>query len=198
MVLTDRHLVLVSGPPGCGKDLFSGMLAERLPAARVDKVAARLKELTHRFFGIESFHGSFEGVKGHTNDRFWGLSPREAYTAFSEQLIKPLFGKTYLGRYLLAKFWFDSSSKVFIVSDAGFADECGVLITYFGANRTTLVRVSRAGCTFHGDSRSSWDPPAGVHVVEVQNDSTIDHLEAVADKFASAWKERAIRTGGAV
>jgi len=184
-----RTLVLVNGPPGCGKDTFAAMVAAKLPRTRVDKFATYLKELTHRVFELSVPSNAFEGIKDTPNARFWGVTPRQAYIALSEKFIKPLLGEDFFGRYVSQKFRMDRGSETFVISDSGFPEEAAALIEDFGLEHSVLVRMYRKGCSFKNDSRFYWPAPAGLRVMEVKNDGSLADLTKTVSEFLEEWRK---------
>jgi hypothetical protein len=160
-------LVLLNGPPRCGKDFAGRLLAKRQGVA-VDKFARILKERCHAAYGKPELpHDYFEAVKDEPCDLFLGRTPREVYIAFSEAFMKPLHGKNVFGRMLAAE-WAGHSVPCLVITDSGFREEAEALIEGLGsAATTTLIRIHRQGRTFAGDSRSYLD--LGVREADVVN-----------------------------
>ena len=148
-----KKLVLLNGPPRCGKDTVGQMLVERLPGYRVDKFARKLKDLCHCLYGICGLpHSHYELCKDEPRAEFLGLSPRQVYIGLSERYFKPMHGLDVFGRMLLEDYRsFDGPGL--IITDCGFNDEVPPMIEHFGAASTLLVRLRRDGRDFSGDSR---------------------------------------------
>ena len=99
--------ILISGAPRSGKDTLAREILEtcRSEGLRVsqDAVARPLKAATHAAFA--ALHGipaeqvpewdAFEVVKDEPCAFFAGISPREAYIRFHEDLVKPHLGNTF-------------------------------------------------------------------------------------------------------
>jgi hypothetical protein len=177
------HLILLNGPPRCGKDTAGEILAKRIPYARTAKVSAELKRMTHRLYGLRPEliqHDAFEASKDEPYEGFLCVTPRKAYIAVSELLLKPLHGDDALGKMLARSI---HPEGVLIVTDSGFRAEAEPLVAL--AARTLLVHVHREGCTFEGDSRDYWNwrAPHGPErsVLEVVNPGTLDGYERVLE-----------------
>lgn len=146
------NLLLLNGPPRSGKDSIGAALNDRgwvcLSFARV------LKDMTHRMYGVTCSHDHFEHIKDQPCGAFYGKTPRQAYIAVSETLIKPLHGKTFFGERMLdvlKPFDVSKSRYSIVITDCGFVDEVRVVAAKY---KSTLVRVVRPGYTFKDDSRS--------------------------------------------
>lgn len=174
-----RFVFLVNGPPRAGKDTFGTMLLSNSPRPTYHaKMSKLLKERTHALYGVPcTQHDVFEGGKDEPSEWFFGLTPRQAYIAVSERLLKPMHGNEVLGRLLVADIEANGSEAgVVVVTDSGFAAEAQPVIAAFGAENCALVRLHRPGCTFDGDSRS-YIELEGVRTFDIQNVASLDMLE---------------------
>ncbi len=167
-----KKIILLNGPPRCGKDFAGGILWDILPDAQVNKFAAQLKVRTHALYlkfdrhGLAFLHDHYEDCKDMPHPDFEGATPREAYIAFSEQYVKPLHGEAQFGRWLLDQIQ-DTPYETHIITDSGFVPEAKVLIEAFDAENITLVRIHREGCGFSSDSRSYLELP--VKTIDIVN-----------------------------
>lgn len=186
-----KRIVLLNGPPRCGKDTAGQILREEFGAVP-QKFAHALKVGTHALFaamlgdladdaGGDPCHDDayYEDRKEEPMPEFLGLTPRQAYIAVSEVLMKPTFDRQVFGRILADRIAHSGTAHpIHVVTDSGFEPEGMVLVDRFGAHNCTLVRLHRPGCDFSGDSRSYIDLP-GVRTLDVQNDGTVDNLRAL-------------------
>lgn len=194
-------IILLNGPPGCGKDTVSGMLVAALgQAARPMKFADPLKWATAALYdyllgrsdvdesdlmvAIES-----RAMKDEPHDGFFGLTPRQAIINVSETLLKPVHGEGFFGKLAAAEIIRQRVAAVtpraprlrpefFVFSDSGFVSEAQVLANHFGEDSIFLVHIHRHGCTFDGDSRSHIYLGGGVPPYLLQNHGTLDELSA--------------------
>ena len=78
----------------------------------------------------------------------------------SEEVIKPLFGYNYFGKYLAEEIGVSDSCGV-VISDSGFAQELMPILDrdYYTFNdiEVHVVQLTKDGCTFEGDSRTYLD-----------------------------------------
>lgn len=151
-------VIFLNGPPRCGKDTLAGHIARTLPGFKVVKFAAILKERTHALYGRPDLpHDYFEEIKDTANALFLGLTPRDAYIAVSEKLLKPIHGKSVFGKLLLTQMKLEPETpRAFIISDSGFSQEAFPIFSHFGERQCVLIRIhaEERGCTFEKDSRS--------------------------------------------
>lgn len=178
-------IVFLNGPPRCGKDT-AGNILQGSAGYRVAKFAAILKERTHALYGKHLPHAAFESSKDQPQGFFLGATPRQAYIAVSERLMKPLHGEDVFGRLLLEHIRPMAVLRLtgVAITDSGFAAEAAPIVAWAGAAQCRLIRIHREGCTFNGDSRGYIELP-GVPTVEVVNPGTRAEfakllLEAVA------------------
>lgn len=190
-------LVILNGPPGCGKDHAGGVLRDRvLPRlssgkAGLYKFARVLKERTHALYGRPDLAwDAFENCKDVPNDFFLGLTPRQAYIEVSERYFKPLHGKDVYGRLLAADPEF-LSADIAVITDGGFDAEAGPVIATAGADNVLLVRIRTRETADHplyepfpGDSRYFYDLP--VRMVEIMNNKDRAFEDAVCAAVVEA------------
>jgi hypothetical protein len=157
------YIILLNGPPGCGKDTAAGGLEEHLNKrawlVQHLKMADPLKKAAASFVCESPKY--FEYDKGGTI--VGRLSKREFLIYLSETTIKPILGRDWLGLMAVKRMTeycklFDAIDRdvprVFVFSDTGFEDEVHPILTEFDSKRVMLMRINRTGCDFKGDSRS--------------------------------------------
>lgn len=95
-------------------------------------------------------------------DKTW----RQGVIAFSEDYMKPMYGKAIFGELLLGKMldiranleagWtgHPNALPLIAITDSGFSEEGQVITKEFGRDNCCLVQLHRPGRTFSGDSRS--------------------------------------------
>lgn len=184
-------IVLLNGPPRSGKDALGRRIVDLAVRERgtcgvaVVKFAHVLKQAVHRAFDLQGIDPeAFDDRKDLPSEAFHGTTPRLAYIQFSEQFAKPLFGRRYFGERLadaLSPHKDDLAAA--LVTDSGFVEEAQALVDRFGVENVVLVRLSRPGASFAGDSRSYWDPPEsmrGIQVLPLRNDGPLESLDVLA------------------
>ena len=156
------QIILFNSPPGSGKTTAAQLLYDvfdKYEDVHVFKYAFSrpLKEATHAMYGIDYPWDAFEPTKDLPQEKFFGLTPRQAYIKVSEEMVKPVLGNDHWGKVFAAhaeKFNMLIGETVIIISDCGFKSEVDALKKKIGADNITLVRLTREGTSFVNDSRS--------------------------------------------
>lgn len=148
-------LVLLNGPPRCGKDtiamsVYTALRKHNLTAYK-RKISKPLKDATHAAYGCHVRHDHFEHCKEEPNEIFFGLTPRQAYINMSELLLKPSHGDDIVGKMFIRSTKVEEDHYM-IISDCGFLSELEPIIEHYAT--VFLVRLHREGTNFDNDSRS--------------------------------------------
>ncbi len=167
-------LILISGPPRAGKNRAGVCLNEWLGGDHF-ALSNQLKRMTHTYFGLGNelppLH--FEDIKDLPAPQFGGLTPRQAYIRFSEEIMKPRFGSEYLGLVASQRVARNRDlGRVSVVSGVGFAEEIAPLIEAAGHSHTLHIRVRPigGGDGSGADSREDLDlSRMGVDTIELTN-----------------------------
>jgi hypothetical protein len=182
------RIVLLNGPPRAGKDTAANAICAAYPQGLKLGFSHHLKRATHAAYGLpQDPIDAFEAVKDQHRDEFFGLTPRQAYIAHSEDYMKPLHGKKVFGRLWLRSA-LASGAPLVVVPDSGFVDEALVGIHEVGEANALLIRVHAEGRgkTFAGDSRSHISLP-GVTTVDLHNDGDEAEFCALAVATVRGW-----------
>lgn len=202
--MMNGKLILVNGPPRSGKDTVGQILqsyheSSSPRAVYLAKMAGALKTATHALYSeltkdveFPLKHDAFEAVKDQPCDEFLGATPRQAYIAVSEQLVKPLHGQSTWGRILannLSKDWLarDAADYV-VVTDSGFAPEAIPLMELFGVENTVLLHLYRPGTDFSKDSRNYIRLPGINSVPGIVNDGSLYDLAVKLQEHIPGFK----------
>ncbi len=146
-----KAILILNGPPGCGKDTLAKMLAERNAWLHYEFKDVLYKE-TAEYYGVSLEEMKFWAVDRKLKDEIWPefeMTPRAMLIHVSEDICKPMHGEDYFGRQLGRTASMTGSEVV--VSDGGFEAECLVQEDYF--ENVWLIRLWRDGCSFENDSR---------------------------------------------
>lgn len=155
-------VVILNGPPGCGKDTIANSWLEKTlgndefrphvkafkePMYRV--AAAALGLPLHEFMELYNDRE----WKEHNRPEWGGKSVRDLMIATSESYLKPMFGETCMGKLAVSSIQqrILSQNDVIVFSDGGFKAEVEELERHF---HVRVVQILRDGCSFEGDSRS--------------------------------------------
>ena len=150
------NIVLLNGPPRCGKDTAGLCVVASIPNSATFKLADPLKLATHAAFGMPHLAAdAFEDCKDEPNAAFFGATPRRAYINMSERGIKPAFGPAHFGAVLVRSICAARGYgvKLAVVTDAGFTSEVEPVIDTFGREHVLILQLTRLGCSFRDDSR---------------------------------------------
>ena len=152
-----KDIIILNGPPGSGKDALCKVICEHTRTKHLE-VKARLFDLALSISGLTApvWWGLYNDreKKERPTPLLGGLSPRGFMIYISEQVMKPLFGADYFGRYAAAQAE-SCPSDVIIFTDGGFREEVKLLAE---VGNVHLVHLYREGYTFDGDSRSYLSP----------------------------------------
>lgn len=145
-------IIILNGPPGCGKDTIANALRDGHGFASTCFKYDLYKE-------VASYYGlPLRAVTSRNEDRAlkevpWrdGLSVRQMLIHVSEQVCKPTHGRDYFGLLAagrLAQLKEASPLARVVFSDGGFIEEVEAI------EGAVVVRLNRHGFSFTGDSRS--------------------------------------------
>ncbi|AFR52063.1 hypothetical protein ECBP2_0030 [Escherichia phage ECBP2] len=156
-------VVILNGPPGCGKDTIANSWLEKTlgndefrphvkafkePMYRV--AAAALGLPLHEFMELYNDRE----WKEHNRPEWGGKSVRDLMISTSENYLKPMFGDTCMGKLAVSSIQQQQllgQNDVIVFSDGGFKAEVEELEKHFDVR---VIQIYRDGCTFEGDSRS--------------------------------------------
>lgn len=151
-----KTVLLINGPPRSGKTTTAKIIAERRADAVVMGFADHLKRCVHAihlgFAGWFTPLHEFDPMKDDRQKFLEGRTWREEYIHFSENYIKPRFGRKWFGEKLL----FSALSQpqpLIIIHDSGFPEEVEPLIGCPEIDQIHLIQLYREGTDFDGDSR---------------------------------------------
>ena len=148
-------IIVLNGPPGCGKDTIAMRMAEASSSFKVASIKEPMFDIARALLGSSGYKRFMElyncrETKERTFEFLGGYSPRGFLIHLSEDFCKPTFGDTYFGQRLLQRVK-GLSPKNVVISDGGFPHE---LVPVLEEGHTImLVRLHRDGYTFAGDSR---------------------------------------------
>lgn len=165
-------VILLNGPPRCGKDTVGLMLAEECVHVSIRKFAQPLIDGMQAMFGVSCADGM---DKGEQCDQLMGHSRRQAAISLSETWFKPMFGDGVFGRILLNVMESNDIGKTVVVTDSGFECEAKPVFGHFAPGEVELVHIRRPGKDFKNDSRGYWQNPR-VRSHTLLNDGTLDEL----------------------
>lgn len=170
-----NKIVVLNGPPGCGKDTIGVAAADEWSYAPISfkepmfviaaaTIGMELQEFKRNYANRE--------WKERKREEWGGKSIRDLFIAISENYIKPFFGNEYFGQQVADVMRKNQPFlRYYVATDGGFYDEINALIKE--DVKVYIVHMYRDGCTFEGDSRSYINHPDAV-TLRLDNNGTID------------------------
>ncbi len=152
-----NKLILINGAPQVGKDTMGDYIINNVVTPIVKyKMTTPLDKIFREIFpqlSDEEFYMYRETKKDIPQDIFGGKSLRQIYIELSENVIKPLFGKDYFGKYaghILNKNHIDT-----VITDCGFNYEIEALLSSIDKDAWDIhtFTILRPGYDYSGDSR---------------------------------------------
>lgn len=188
-------VVIMNGPPSSGKDDAAKFLVSKIKSFNTNALHKEVKE--NLFNAVKSAYGVSEDVWNELYQRenkelpsYYlvnngiAISPRQAMINMSENVLKPLFGKSVFGK-MAANSVVENAINVF--SDGGFVEEAICLTDRVGGVNTLIIQIERQGCTFEGDSRGYITLP-NVKCIRITNNGTLDEFHTKVWKaFEEFW-----------
>lgn len=156
-------IVILNGPPGCGKDTIAGIMngnhGYSIRSFKEPMWAVAKSVLTPGEYELFVKLYLNRNTKEKPQDFLGGMSPREFFIHISESWVKPTLGSNQFGK--LAN-WGDIP-RCTVFPDGGFPVEVN---EFAGRKDVLLVRLHREGYDFSNDSRE-YIEDAPVHAMDV-------------------------------
>ena len=152
-----KHIIILNGPPGVGKDTIANLIAEKTPFFEHMRFKIPLYADTARYFSINiptfiDWAEDRNAKEAPVIQTATGLiSPREALIHVSEDLVKPAFGNDHYGLLAAKKILLSKSKSNVIFSDGGFVEELLPIANL--CHKLWIVRLHRKDFNFNTDSR---------------------------------------------
>lgn len=164
---TPKIAILLNGPPRAGKDTaVNAILKSGLPDMGVYKFTQPVKDLAHRYYGIDCAHDHFEVLKDTPLEQFGGLTPRQAYieTSAREKAAK---GDDAIAKMLVDAI-LDSHAQIILNPDCGDDMEALCVADALGIENVLVIRLHKEGKDFSQDCRT-WVTSNDLQVVDIEN-----------------------------
>lgn len=153
-------IIVLNGPPGCGKDTLAGIMKNMIPLSVVKTFKEPMFDIVKATlpFPFQEFMDWYNNrdMKEQKLRQLGWRSCREYMIKISEDWMKPVFGDDVFGKIAArsAREAFNSGASAIIFSDSGFQEELAKLQEEFGTENVILVKLLRDGFSFEEDSRS--------------------------------------------
>lgn len=152
-----RYIIL-NGPPGSGKSSMSLELVRALRASigNPDAVVSDSFAAPIKHFFAAALAEKYQNMdKERQRPELSGHSVRQSLIELAESHIKPFYGDDVFGKWLVYRTLKHPTKRpeFVVIDDGGFPGEIKAVPNRF------VIRVSREGRDFSGDSRGYYDPP---------------------------------------
>lgn len=154
-------LIIFNGPPGCGKDYAINHLCRTTSISFSLKTSTYPREAIINSLGLNKFESDdyYNQYKDVPLEELGGMSFRQAMIAFSEEFMKPKFGRDVFGKVMARDLeCIKHLGCQYVFTDCGFSEEIIGLIENVDKDDVSLIQIHRNGHSFDGDSRSYVDP----------------------------------------
>jgi hypothetical protein len=149
-----KHVILLSGPGGSGKDATSDYLVGQYGFEHI-KFSQPLRDAACAIFSIEEDEIEEFKRRKLTN----GKTGRDWMIGLAETVTKPILGPEWFGVQSANQIIKLENKTRFVVSDAGFDEEVKAFTKALRQSNTGhyifwMWHLERPGCSFDGDSRN--------------------------------------------
>jgi len=159
------EIIIVNGPPGCGKDMAVTYLKKDIPNCEVFRFADPLRKIFRAMFNFTDIqtYNLLENLKDEqsvtlgyadwpASDAPATRSPREVLIDISENYIKPMFGDAHLGKLVVREIN-QTPCRYALINGGGFDGEVEAIVKAFSPGNVFILQIERPGCDFDNDSR---------------------------------------------
>lgn len=181
-----KKMILFNGPRHSGKDTAADFVWSTYPNTMRFKLSGPIKSAIAAMFELSSAQiAHLESIKTEPTPLLFGRSYVETQINFSEMWAKEFFGVRVFGN-LAARKIETSASSLFVCSDSGFDYVAAPLLKHIGLSNTLLLKLTRSGKSFDGDSRDYIDLP-GVSTIWLDNSGSVVDYHNKIKTVIDAW-----------
>lgn len=190
------NIYIINGPPRAGKDQLAKFIRFTLHALEEDceilKFAKPLDDMAKAILPehIVDDYDSWRETKKDVVFNSQGATVRKVLIGVSENLVKPLLGKTYFAEKAVDMIQNTRHIDNVVFSDSGFQTEFDHFVDHMAPDhKVLLIRLERAGKGFQGDSRNFISSRGKCSETTVQNNGSLSELKAKAQMLVVKMEE---------
>lgn len=174
-----HQIIIINGPRKSGKDIAAKWIMKEWNDIRHMKFSGPMKHSLRELFNLPDHlwkrleHEDSGALKLEPLPELFGKSWVEVLMWYSEEVLKPKFGKGVFGKLLATALVAPTMTMATVISDSGFDEEVHEVLKCFQPKNVHVFQLFREGHTFAGDSRKYLDAtdfPAGVTWWPINND----------------------------
>jgi len=182
-------IILVNGPPRCGKDTFINIAKKNLSSSVAYATGKILKDVVKAIYNLD--HHTIKLLEECKEDKapqLGGYSYRQAQIDVFHWL-EERHGPDVL--VTLSKKAIQGLIARYILIDVGRQAEADAYQQEFGYTNTCLVTIERPNCTFEGDSREEVKRPLPggfIHQSHINNQYDLEMYELQCLRVLKKWE----------
>jgi hypothetical protein len=170
--MNKKRIILLNGPPHCGKDEIAKIVQLLLENTDHLKFAYPLIEVFRFLFDdFSDFDGSYHKFKTSVVGNK-GCTGRDLIIMLSEDLMKPYVSQNIWSDRIVKEIKKSDADNI-VISDIGSSQSEYDIVHSEFPTTTELWKVYREGCSFEKDSRRYVD---GIPCKTINNNGTLDDL----------------------
>jgi hypothetical protein len=179
-----KRVVILNGPPGCGKDTIGAALLDQMECI-TSSFKYDLYEATAAYYNVDLKRFIALATDRNTKEQYCknlNRSPREAMIFVSEEVFKPRYGRDYFGLKAYNRVMDYYSPKTVIFTDGGFEEE--IMVFPERGIPTVIIQLHGRG-DFENDSRDyvcllhPLCQTYQLHLVEGEIDQAVGAIQAL-------------------
>jgi len=177
-----NKIILLNGPPGCGKDTIANMLVEKYNGVNL-KFTQPIRNAVCGLLGIKD--SELDAIKNNPIVEGLQYTIRDLFIDIGERLVKPNLSKDWFGTTLLNTINTQYANiELIVISDLGFIKEFEVLYNNLkDSYYIEIWKIYRPNTSFKKDSRNYIDPVDDVIVRNISNNGNVKCLQQLIDSI---------------
>tara|TARA_Y100000310_G_scaffold122525_2_gene121215 strand:- start:7060 stop:7629 length:570 start_codon:yes stop_codon:yes gene_type:complete len=182
-----KTLLLINGPPGCGKDTAARFIRQHMSSVDEYKMSKPLGDVFRDTLQVDGIGLDYFLNKGKDTPipELDGWSSREFQIRYSDWCIEN-FGEAFFGT--IARYAIAGVMAKYIIVDAGLTPEAGELVDYFGSSASYLLQIEREGCEFDSREYINKTMVSDTHYAYVKNNYDLDLYEEQIKGVIREWE----------